>query len=237
MLLCAALTAAGLPSARATADTVEGGPDAAAYGQALGYPIASPGRNNVQRFLVGSYSHFDAIYPARIVARALLPRPLKPAPVALSVAYTFRGQPHTVADYLARNAATGLLVARGGTILFERYQYGRTATDRMTSQSVAKTVVAMLVGIAISEHAIRSVDDQVAAYVPELAGTELGGTPIRALLHMASGIAFTETYDGKDDDALLSRFLFSRNGPDPVAAVARFSIRTAPPERCGTTRA
>lgn len=230
MLLCAAFAVAGLPGSWAVADTIDGGPDAAAYGQALGYPVAQPGQNNVQHFMVGSYSHFDAIYPARVVARSPAPRPLMPAASPLSLAYVFRGQPHTLDDYLSRNPATGLLVARGGTVLFERYQYGRTAADRMTSQSMAKTVVAMLVGIAVAEHAIRSVDDWADAYVPELAGTELGRTPIRALLHMASGIAFSETYDGTDDNAQLGRLLFSRSGPGTAAAVARFSTRIATPD-------
>ena len=72
----------------------------------------------------------------------------------------------------------------------------RTDRDRLTSQSMAKTVLAMLIGIAIDEGSIRSIDDAASVYVPELAGTELGRTPLRALLHMASGIAFTEVYDG-----------------------------------------
>lgn len=212
------------------ADAGGDGPDAAAYGQALGYPVAPRGQANVQRFMVGSYSHFDAIYPARAIAKPPVPRPLHPSLTPLSFAYAFRDQSHTLDDYLSRNPATGLLIARGDTILFERYQFGRTAADRMTSQSMAKTVVAMLVGVAIEEHAIRSVDDPADACVRELAGTELGRTPIRALLHMASGIAFTETYDSHDDDALLSHLLFSPAGPGPASAVARFSTRTAPPD-------
>ena len=115
-------------------------------------------------------------------------------------------------------------------MLFKHYQYGRTDHDRLTSQSMAKTVTAMLIGIAVSEHAIRSIDDPAAAYVPELAGTALGGTPIRALLHMASGIAFTESYNGADDSAALGRDLFARAGPGPVAAVSRFNTRDAPPD-------
>ena len=102
-------------------------------------------------------------------------------------------------DYLRRNPTTSLLVARGGTILFEHYQYDRTDTDRFLSYSMAKTVTGMLIGIAVREGAIRSVDQPAADYVPELAGTEYGGTSVRNLLRMASGVAFRETYDGTDD--------------------------------------
>ncbi|MHC2298936.1 CubicO group peptidase (beta-lactamase class C family) [Rhizobium mongolense] len=61
---------------------------------------------------------------------------------------------------------------------------------------MAKTITAMLIGIAISEGAIHSVDDTVQTYVPELTGKEIGKTPIQAFLHMASGIAFTQTSQG-----------------------------------------
>ena len=104
-----------------------------------------------------------------------------------------------------RNPTTGLLIARGDTVLFEHYQYGRTDRDRLMSQSMAKTIVSILVGIALSERSIRSIDDPEGDYVPEMAATELGRTPIRALLHMASGIAFTEAYDGGDENAVLGR--------------------------------
>ena len=68
---------------------------------------------------------------------------------------------------------------------------------------MAKTITAMLIGIAVSEGAIKSIDDTVSAYVPRLADTEYGKTTIRDLLHMASGVAFSENYDGKDDVARL----------------------------------
>lgn len=215
------------PQARAVEHT-DGGPDAVAYGQALGYPVAPRGKANEQRFMVSSYSHFDAVYPARMVAKPAVPSPLRTDPVPLTLEYPFRGHVHTLDDYLARNPTTGLLIARNGTILFERYQYGRTQADRMLSQSMVKTVVAMLVGIAVAEQAIRSVDDVAGAYLPELAETELGRTPIRALLQMNAGLQFTETYDGTDDNARLGALLFARGGPGPVAAVAQFNTRVAP---------
>jgi len=87
---------------------------------------------------------------------------------------------------MTRNPATGLLVARDGSILVERYQYARTDRDRFTSWSMAKTVTSMLIGIAIGEGRIRSVDDPAATYVPALAGTEYERTSLRHLLQMAS---------------------------------------------------
>ncbi|HEY8290334.1 MAG TPA: serine hydrolase, partial [Acetobacteraceae bacterium] len=101
--------------------------------------------------------------------------------------------------------------------------------DRFLSQSMAKTITAMLIGIAVQEGAIRSIDQPAADYVPGLAGTEYGKTPIRALLHMASGVAFNETYDGTDDIARLGRSLFSYGSPGAVRSVAMFDHRDVPP--------
>ena len=89
------------------------------------------------------------------------------------------GDTRTLDDYLAGNPTTGLLIARGDTILVERYQYARNDRHRFTSFPMAKTVTAMLVGIAIAEGRIRSVDDLAAAYVPALADTEYGRTSLR----------------------------------------------------------
>ena len=95
-------------------------------------------------------------------------------PRSLAVRYEYQGHTFTLEDYLTRNPTTGLLVARGDTILIERYQYARHDRHRFTSWSMAKTVTAMLVGTALAEGRIHSVDDPAAAYVPALAGTEMG---------------------------------------------------------------
>ncbi|MDE2378242.1 serine hydrolase, partial [Bradyrhizobium sp.] len=78
--------------------------------------------------------------------------------------------------------------------------------------------------------AIKSIDDEVATYVPSLAGTEYGRTPIRALLHMSSGVDFKEIYDGQDDIARLGRDLFVRPGKAAAVSLAQFNTRIAPPD-------
>jgi CubicO group peptidase (beta-lactamase class C family) len=99
----------------------------------------------------------------------------------------------------------------------------------MLSQSMVKTIVGMLIGIAIGEGRIHSADDLVQAYVPELDGTAFGRTSLRALLHMASGVAFREDYvDASADNFKLSRVLFNPTGYDAAHAVAMFNTREAP---------
>lgn len=225
LLLVLALLPAG---ARADAGAVfsPGGPQADAYGASLGYPTAPPRAVLPQQYMVGDYSRFDRLLPSHSVSRAAAPSPLRRAAQELAVTYRYRGTMRSLQDYLDDNPTTGLLIARDDTILFEHYQYARTAADRLLSQSMAKTVAAMLLGIAVGEGAIRSIDQPAADYVPELAGTEWGRTSIRDLLHMASGMAFSERYDGTDDSAAFSRALFSR--VPPAQAIARFTAREVP---------
>jgi len=145
--------------------------------------------------------------------------------------YEYNGATYSLADYLARNPATGLLIAQGDTILYEHYQYARTDRDTFLSQSMAKTLVGLMVGIALHEGAIRSLDQPAADYVPDLAGTEYGKTPIRALLHMASGVAYNEDYElATADNRILNRMLFTPGGPPAARAVARFNTREVPPD-------
>lgn len=203
------------------------GPDAEAYGAAAGYPIGTRATASQIGNLVGTYSHFGEVFPSRPIRRATTPWLFKRAPEP-SIAYSFGADRLTIADYLKRNPTTGLLIAKDNTIIYEHYQYARTDRDRFLSQSMAKTITSMLIGIAVSEGKIKSIDELVATYVPGLAETEYGKTPIRDLLHMASGVAFSETYDGQDDIAQLSRDLFAQSGQDPVASVARFNTRAVP---------
>jgi CubicO group peptidase (beta-lactamase class C family) len=204
------------------------GPDAAAYGAAAGFPVGSRATGSQLGKLVGRYSHFDELFPSHPVRRATTPWPFKRA-LEPAIFYNFGSDRLSIENYLGRNPTTGLLIARDDTILYEHYQYARTDRDRFLSQSMAKTIAAMLIGIAVSEGKIKSIDDPVSAYVSSLATTEYGKTPIRDLLHMSSGVAFSEIYDGHDDVAQLSSDLFGESGKDPIASVAQFNTRIAPP--------
>ena len=217
-------------SALPAADPVfsDAGPDPNGYGVAQGYQAQRGGALLPQRFMVGTYSRYDQLYPFHLVAKPPAPSLLRRAAQEITLDYRYQGATYTLDEYLQRNPTTGLLIARDETILFEHYQYGRTDRDRLLSQSMAKTVTSMLLGIAVSEGAIRSIDQPAADYVPELAASEYGKTPIRALLHMASGVAFTEVYDGADDNAKLGRMRFGADNPGAAKVLAQFKNREAP---------
>ena len=198
------------------------GPDADEYGARLGYPVKAINR---PRYFVGIFSHHDQLLEGRLIRRADTPSRLARASVEPALTYMYDGQKRTIDDYLARNPTTGLLVARGDTILVERYQYGRNDRHRFTSASMAKTVTAMLIGIAISEGRIRSLDDPAADYVPALADTEYGRTSLRHLLQMSSGVRFEENYSGADDTQRLVLGTILQESAGGAAAVRQFNQR------------
>ncbi|PJI38637.1 serine hydrolase [Ferrovibrio sp.] len=209
-----------------------GGPNLQDYTNSLGqYPRATPFTWWQPAYSVDAFSRMDEIFNARTVRRPETPRPWRRATAEPAVQYLIppvRGGGRANLDgYLARNPATGLLVAVGDTIHVERYQYGRGETHRFISFSMAKTICALLVGLAVQDGAIASIEDSAETYVPALKGSEYGRTPIRHLLTMSSGVQFREDYDGLDDSAKLSRALLFGTGG--AGAVRQFNTRDAAP--------
>ncbi|MBM3570382.1 MAG: serine hydrolase [Alphaproteobacteria bacterium] len=182
---------------------------------------------------VDSFSRLDEIFSASISRRGDAAMPLRRAASEPSIAYDrpthIGGGHYSLERYLAANPATGLMIVRDGEILVERYQYDRGPAHRLTSFSMAKTLIALTMGVAVAEGHIRSIEDKAETYAPSLAGTEYGRTPIRHLLTMSSGVAFREDYTGDDDVAKLSRASYGGGTPGGVAVVRQFDSRHAEP--------
>jgi len=204
-------------------------PDELALGRGEGYPVCAPALRTETHCLVGLVSRFDEVYPARKVAKGAKLRPLKRAAVEPTIHHSRQFSGGTLDDYLSRNRTTGLLVLKGDTVLVERYQYDRKPGQRMASYSMAKTIVAMLVGVALAEGKIKSIGDRADAYVPELKGTPYGETPIRDLLTMSSGVRFTEDYSGDDDSATLARLSLLGGSEGGAATLMPFRTRERSP--------
>jgi CubicO group peptidase (beta-lactamase class C family) len=207
------------------------GPTAEEFGQKEGYPSCK-GIDYVdqKRCRVGALSRYDTLFPARTITAPKQSIPLARAANEPVIHYGFAGLKLTLDDYLNRQPVTGLLIAKDNTILVERYQYARTDRDRLASFSMAKTVLSLLIGIAVKEGAIRSVDDLAESYVADLKDTEYGRTSIKALLLMASGVAFSEEYDNRSSDInKLARMTIEPGSPGSLTAVKQFNTRRDPP--------
>lgn len=177
-------------------------------GKARNYPVGTVNTWYGNPYRVGSWSALDTVHGVqiRVVARAQQASPLPHAAnPAAAVTYRYKGASYTLADYLDRQRATGLLILKNGEIIAEHYRYGRKDDARFLSFSMAKSVTSLLVGKAHALGQIASLDDPAEKYAKALAGSPYGATTIRQLLRMSSGLTFTERYDGKDDISRLSR--------------------------------
>jgi len=123
----------------------------------------------------------------------------------------------------------GVLALKDGQVALEIYQYGNTAKTHWMSMSVAKSITSTLIGAAIKQGAISSLDDPVTKYVPMLLGSAYEGVSIRDLLTMSSGVRWNETYTDPASDR--RRLLDAQIAQQPGAALELMKRlpRAAPP--------
>jgi len=150
---------------------------------------------------VVNFREMATIYPVRVVRRASRAAPFAPGEtIELPAAFEFHGQSLDTAQFLAEMETTGLLVLRDGRIVFERYWLGNDATTQAVSWSVSKSFVSALVGIAIDDGAIGSVEDACCRYAPTLKGGAYDGVRIKDVLQMSSGARWNEDYSDPNSD-------------------------------------
>ena len=162
------------------------------------------------------------------------PYPLPQASRALPpLHYSMDGHNYDIEDFLRRQSVTGLLILKNGQIAYEYYGSGNTDRTLWTSRSVAKSVVSVLVGIAIKEKFISSVTDPITRYLPELKDTAWHGVSLQDLLRHTSGVAWNENYaDPKSDFADMTR---CEAGPEPYACLMKLvsSVKRRPGVKSG----
>ena len=206
-------------------------PDEEQLGRAQNYPTgnASTWYSNPNR--VGAWSALHTVpgIQTRLVNRASDIKPLAKAAQPAAISYRYRNLNYTLAEYLDRQRAAGLLVLKNGEIVAEHYRYGRKDDARFLSFSMSKSVTSLLVGVALERGSIASLDDPAEKYVAALAGSPYGATTVRQLLRMSSGLTFTERYDGNDDIARLSRASAGAPGAGtPVKVLRSITDRHSP---------
>ncbi|MEM9723351.1 MAG: serine hydrolase [Bacteroidota bacterium] len=102
--------------------------------------------------------------------------------------------------YLDSSFTQGLIVIQDDSLVYEKYGRGQTASTPRIIWSVTKSYVSALMGIAIEEGHIESIEQTIEEYVPELKGSGYEGVRIKDVLQMSSGIKFDETYGDPDSD-------------------------------------
>ena len=144
---------------------------------------------------VSGYRNINKIFPTRTIVADGAVLELPEARVDLDqVKIQTKNRSMTLDEYFVQQSVAGLLVLKDGKIAYERYGLGNTRESRWISFSVTKSVVSMLVGAAIRDGYIESVDEMVSDYLPRLKGSPYDESTIRNILQMASGVAWNENY-------------------------------------------
>lgn len=140
------------------------------------------------------FHNMDELFETRTVTRAG-PVTQLPREDAAPPGVAFNGKHYSYEDFADASFTNALLIIREGRIIFEDYRNNTKADTRFIAFSMSKSITSMLIGLAIEQGHIRSVDDPVVRYVPELKGSGYDGATIRQLLQMRSGVDYEERYD------------------------------------------
>lgn len=149
------------------------------------------------------FRNWRTLYPARQIRAGDSVQELAYEPVDFSgLSYRVDGQSYSLADYKLINDVAGLLVIKDDVIRYEDYGLGNNEDSLWVSFSMSKSVTSMLLGAAVKDGYITSLDDKVSDYLPLLRDSAYDNTTIRNVLHMASGVAWNEDYVDPQSDVL-----------------------------------
>ena len=195
-------------------------------------PADKPASWTPEQKVVG-FRNMSRIYGGDVVRHGTRVLPLPSNARQLEVRYQdARGRPIDVAKFMQENRVAGLLVLSHGRIVLELYALGQTAGDQWVSFSVAKSVTSTLLGAAIRDGAIGSLDDPVSRYIPELSESGYKGVTLRQALTMSVGLRWDENYADPKSDWVQTLSLATpgdaRPGVDIVAYMAHLPRASKP---------
>lgn len=126
------------------------------------------------------------------------------------------GAPLSIDEYMDQQRLAGLVILQDGKIRMEEYRRDFSKDERWTSFSVAKSLVSTMVGAAIKDGLIKSIDDPLTDYIPELTGSGYDGVTVKQLLTMTSGVRWNEDYADPKSDVALFNGTLPVDGMDPI---------------------
>jgi len=174
------------------------------------------------------YRNMEKLAPVRVFKRG---KTVHPLPLGQQIDPTFQvgDKTYNTEGYMREFRASGVLVIKDGKIVLERYGLGRHPTDRWTSFSVAKSLTSTLIGAAVKDGKIKSLDDAITLYIPEMKGSAYEGVTVRQLITMTSGVKWNESYTDPNSDVAKVGLSILEPGVNPVVSYMRRLPREAPP--------
>lgn len=237
-VLCSALALAG--GAQAGAPFLDPAEDEQWFGPPERFLFWSAEQN------VAGFRNIGSIFPTRTIGAGPSPQPGSlpaagghPSPLPPAITPISRlvihagGEALNIDGFMDRNHVVGLIAVQDGRVLLERYGAGNSQDSVWVSFSVAKSVVAMLIGAAIKDGYIESVQEKVTDYLPRLKGSAYADATIANLLQMSSGVAWNEDYADPASDVnttppnLVELYKMLAAKPRVAEAGEKFNYNTA----------
>ena len=169
-----------------------------------------------------AFRDMESLFPGLEVAPSATPRDL-PAGRPLDPALAAKAR-----SFMEATDTAGLMVLQDGKVLFEDYGLGMGADDRWTSFSVAKSFTSTLLGAAIRDGSIASIDTPVEDIIPALAETAYRGVTVGQIATMTSGVKWNENYADPDSDVAKMLAVVPVDGESQAVTYARTLTREAP---------
>ena len=174
------------------------------------------------------FADMRSVYPTRVIRCADKASALD-AGASVDFVYAADGRSLGIDDFMQRYRGTGLLILKRGRIVCERYALGHTQQTRWISFSMAKSISSTLVGAALHDGLIASLDEPVVNFVAQLRGSAYDGVSIRDVLQMSSGVRWIETYLDPHSDRRKMLSLQALERPGAVLDYMRTLPRVAAP--------
>lgn len=172
-----------------------------------------------------TFRSMDRLFTTRTVARSGPVWALPRSEHLLDFSYAWQGETLAAAEVLERTHTNALLVIKDGRIVSEIYRNNTDATSRFIGWSMTKSITSVLIGCALAEGRIDSLDTPISHYLPELEGGGYDGVSIRHVMQMRSGVDYEERYDFENPGTAASNHIAAL-----VRNTARFTdvARTLP---------
>lgn len=177
-----------------------------------------------------AYPNIEKLAPTARVRRS--PKPLALTTLSRDLSqfrYTHAGRTRTIDEFMSALNVVGIIALKDDTILVERYADGHNGGTPWTAFSVVKSVTSLLYGVAIRNGDIRSLDERVTAYLPELTDSAYDGVTLRHLLQMTSGVTWNSNLADRSSDTYRLAAVERSGGFQALLAFMAAKPRAAPP--------
>lgn len=142
-----------------------------------------------------TFRSMDRLFTTRTVSHAGTVWQMPRTDRNLDFGYSFGGKAYSAEQGLERTYTNAVLIMKDGRIVYEAYRNNSDQTSQFMGWSATKSLVSIMVGNALEQGMIKSIDDPIDRYLPELAAGGYKGVSIREILQMRSGVDYEERYD------------------------------------------